>query len=62
MLIRLVGKSYAVHNLFRACKVGVLTADVNKAIWFALSKYISERLNNAQPMVLLNVHLYLPPT
>ena len=62
ILIRALGKPYIARNLFRDCKSGGITEDVNKAVWFALSDYIFERINSEQPEVLLNVLLLIQTT
>ena len=42
------------HNLLSDCKVGIMDEDTLKAVWFALSEYIDDKINCAQPKVILS--------
>ena len=50
-----LGKPYVLKNLFNDCKTSAINEDVNKAVWFALSNYIFEKISNGNPEVLLNI-------
>ena len=54
-----IGKPYGLHNLLSDCKVGVMDEDVLKAVWFALSEYIYDKINGKQPKV-ISVNKLLP--
>ena len=62
ILIRGLGKPYIARNLFRDCKSAAIPEDDYAAVWFALADYILEKINSAQPEVLLNIFLLIQTT
>ena len=62
ILIRGLGKPYIARNLFRDCKSAAIPEDDYAAVWFALADYILEKINSAQPEVLLNIFLLIQAT
>ena len=62
ILIRGLGKPYIARNLFRDCKSAAIPEDDYAAVWFALADYILEKINSAQPEVLLNIFLFIQAT
>ena len=53
LVLSQLGKPYGLHNLLSDCKMGIMSEDVLKAVWFALSQYINEKINCEQPKVIM---------